>query len=214
MGSQPSRANRSSGIRANDDVLRAGRRRRCLLRLVLERRSPDAAAKDVAAARRRSGWRTIDAPASADPLRSGVDRSHARAARLWRAACLRLRAERACLRRTQLLLGDHRSGPAIPARPHRRNAGRQRRNQGEAMTVLTGAKEDRADIARAFADPARLVVVSFCAAWCDTRNEFRASFERLAQARPQMAFVWLDIEDDAAFAGDVDVENFPTLAVY
>jgi len=82
------------------------------------------------------------------------------------------------------------------------------------MTVLTGAKEDRADIARAFADPARLVVVSFCAAWCDTCNEFRASFERLAQARPQIAFVWLDIEDDAAVAGDVDVENFPTLAVY
>ena len=82
------------------------------------------------------------------------------------------------------------------------------------MTVLTATKEGRADIARAFADPARLVVVSFCAAWCDTCNEFRASFERLAQARPQMAFVWLDIEDDAAVAGDVDVENFPTLAVY
>ena len=29
-----------------------------------------------------------------------------------------------------------------------------------------------------------------------------------------MAFVWLDIEDDAAIAGDIDVENFPTLAVY
>jgi thioredoxin 1 len=82
------------------------------------------------------------------------------------------------------------------------------------MTVLTAAQEDRADIARAFADPACLVVVSFCAAWCDTCSEFRASYERLAQARPNVAFVWLDIEDDAAIAGDVDVENFPTLAVY
>jgi thioredoxin 1 len=82
------------------------------------------------------------------------------------------------------------------------------------MTVLTAAQQDRADIARAFADPARLVVVSFCAAWCDTCSEFRASYERLAQARPHVAFVWLDIEDDAAIAGDVDVENFPTLAVY
>jgi thioredoxin 1 len=82
------------------------------------------------------------------------------------------------------------------------------------MTVLTAAPEHRADVARAFADRARLVVVSFCAAWCDTCGEFRAAYERVAQARPQIAFVWLDIEDDAAIAGDVDVENFPTLAVY
>ena len=82
------------------------------------------------------------------------------------------------------------------------------------MTVLTAEQEDRADIARAFADPARVVVVSFCAAWCDTCGEFRAAYERLAQARPQMTFVWIDIEDDAAIAGDIDVENFPTLAVY
>ena len=26
--------------------------------------------------------------------------------------------------------------------------------------------------------------------------------------------MWLDIEDDAAIAGDIDVENFPTLAVF
>jgi thioredoxin 1 len=82
------------------------------------------------------------------------------------------------------------------------------------MTVLTAAPEHRADVARAFADRARLVVVSFCAAWCDTCGEFRAAYERVAQARPQIAFVWLDIEDDAAIAGDVDVENFPTLAIY
>lgn len=82
------------------------------------------------------------------------------------------------------------------------------------MTVLTAAPEHRGHIARAFADPARVVVVSLCAEWCDTCSEFRATCERLARARPQIAFVWLDIEDDAAIAGDVDVENFPTLAVY
>ncbi|MDQ2917250.1 MAG: thioredoxin family protein [Casimicrobiaceae bacterium] len=82
------------------------------------------------------------------------------------------------------------------------------------MTVLTSAPEDRGDISRALADPARLVVMSFCAAWCDTCTQFRATCERLAQARPQITFVWLDIEDDAAITGDVDVENFPTLAVY
>jgi thioredoxin reductase (NADPH) len=83
----------------------------------------------------------------------------------------------------------------------------------ESMPVLTPAA-DRAGIADAFADPQRLVVVSFCAAWCETCNEFRAGYERLAKARPHAAFVWIDIEDDAAWAGDVDVENFPTLAVY
>ena len=32
--------------------------------------------------------------------------------------------------------------------------------------------------------------------------------------RPAMLFVWLDIEDDHALAGQIDVENFPTLAIY
>jgi thioredoxin 1 len=83
-----------------------------------------------------------------------------------------------------------------------------------AMTVLTARDCDRETILQAFADPARLVVVSLCAAWCDTCTQFRAACERLAQARPHATFVWLDIEDDAAIAGDVDVENFPTLAIY
>jgi thioredoxin reductase (NADPH) len=83
-----------------------------------------------------------------------------------------------------------------------------------AMMVLTTRDRDREAILQAFADPARLVVVSLCAAWCDTCTQFRGAFERLAQARPHAAFVWLDIEDDAAIAGDVDVENFPTLAIY
>jgi len=83
----------------------------------------------------------------------------------------------------------------------------------EPMKVLLPAV-DRAAIADAFADAQRLVVVSFCAAWCDTCNEFRAGYERLASRRPHAAFVWIDIEDDAEWAGDIDVENFPKLAVY
>ncbi|HWZ72893.1 MAG TPA: thioredoxin family protein [Casimicrobiaceae bacterium] len=59
-----------------------------------------------------------------------------------------------------------------------------------------------------------LLVVCLCAAWCDTCNEFRAAFERIAEARPQMLFLWLDIEDDAELVGETDVENFPTLAIY
>jgi thioredoxin 1 len=59
-----------------------------------------------------------------------------------------------------------------------------------------------------------LVVVCLCAAWCDTCTAFRASFERIAEARPRELFVWLDVEDDSAICGDIDIENFPTLAVY
>lgn len=61
---------------------------------------------------------------------------------------------------------------------------------------------------------ASLVVVCFCAAWCDTCGAFREAFERIAGARPGEIFVWLDIEDDSAICGDIDIENFPTLAVY
>jgi len=59
-----------------------------------------------------------------------------------------------------------------------------------------------------------LTVVCFCAAWCDTCGAFRESFERIAGARPREMFIWLDIEDDSAICGDIDIENFPTLAVY
>ena len=82
------------------------------------------------------------------------------------------------------------------------------------MPVLTTSPDERARVTDAFADPSQLIVVSLCAAWCDTCTEFRASLERIAEARPQMRFVWLDIEDDSALAGDIDVENFPTLAIY
>ena len=82
------------------------------------------------------------------------------------------------------------------------------------MTVLTTSAADRDSLARSLTEAPQLVVVSLCAAWCDTCNEFRAALDRIASARPQCAFVWLDIEDDAGIAGDIDVENFPTLAVF
>ena len=82
------------------------------------------------------------------------------------------------------------------------------------MTVLTTSTADRAALARSLAGAPQLVIVSLCAAWCDTCNEFRAAFARIASVRPQCAFAWLDIEDDADIAGDIDVENFPTLAVF
>ena len=82
------------------------------------------------------------------------------------------------------------------------------------MTVLTTAASAHDSVATAFADPQRLTVVSLCADWCDTCKEFRSAFEAIADARPHVTFVWIDIEDDSAVAGDIDVENFPTLAIY
>lgn len=58
------------------------------------------------------------------------------------------------------------------------------------------------------------MVVALCAAWCDTCRTFWPSFERLADARGSTLFVWLDIEDDCAVVGDIDVENFPSFAVF
>ncbi len=72
----------------------------------------------------------------------------------------------------------------------------------DRSTVVSGCGEDR------------VVVVALCAAWCDSCTEFRATFERIAATRPDTLFVWLNIEDDAAICGDIDVENFPTPAIY
>lgn len=61
---------------------------------------------------------------------------------------------------------------------------------------------------------AALVVVVFCAQWCGTCREFRPVLERIARTRPQVVFAWADIEEDAELVGDIDVENFPSLAVF
>jgi thioredoxin reductase (NADPH) len=84
----------------------------------------------------------------------------------------------------------------------------------EANPVLGTTEGDRRVIAQRWSEESSLVVVLFCAAWCDMCTEFRASFERLSAARPDAMFVWLDIEDDSEICGDVDVENFPTLAIF
>jgi thioredoxin-like negative regulator of GroEL len=57
-------------------------------------------------------------------------------------------------------------------------------------------------------------VVGLCAAWCGTCREFQDTFKALQQRHPERSFVWLDVEDDAAIAGDIDVENFPSLVVF
>jgi thioredoxin 1 len=56
-------------------------------------------------------------------------------------------------------------------------------------------------------------VACLCAAWCDTCCEYRARFDQLAARFPDLAFIWIDIEDQAEVVGDLDIDNFPTLLV-
>jgi len=61
--------------------------------------------------------------------------------------------------------------------------------------------------------PLEFLVACLCAEWCDTCCDYRGGFEALAAQYPDTDFLWVDIEDDAAWAGDFDVENFPTIVI-
>ncbi len=67
----------------------------------------------------------------------------------------------------------------------------------------------------ASSDTPPLLVACLCAAWCGTCTDYRAVFDRLA-AEPDAAgdrWVWVDIEDDEAVLGAIDVDDFPTLLI-
>lgn len=57
------------------------------------------------------------------------------------------------------------------------------------------------------------LVACLCADWCGTCREYLPGFEAIAEAFPQAAFFWVDIESHADWADEVDVDNFPTLFV-
>jgi thioredoxin 1 len=82
------------------------------------------------------------------------------------------------------------------------------------MPVLTTRDSDAAALLELLDRNAGLLVVCLCAAWCDACREFGKTFERLAARQRNAGLVWLDIEDDSALVGDIEIENFPTLAVY
>lgn len=64
-------------------------------------------------------------------------------------------------------------------------------------------------------DPAsaEFLVACLCAGWCGTCRDYRAVFDALQTRFPEAALVWVDIENDADWIGDIDVENFPTIVV-
>jgi thioredoxin 1 len=59
-----------------------------------------------------------------------------------------------------------------------------------------------------------LLVGCLCAAWCRTCDDYRPTFDALAaEFDGKVRFNWVDIEDDEAALGDVDVVDFPTLLI-
>lgn len=59
----------------------------------------------------------------------------------------------------------------------------------------------------------RALVVCYCAAWCDTCEEYRRALQALAVRRTDVTFVWVDIEEYPELLDDEDVDNFPTILV-
>jgi thiol-disulfide isomerase/thioredoxin len=58
------------------------------------------------------------------------------------------------------------------------------------------------------------LVACLCAAWCRTCDDYRPTFDALAQTFAHEArFVWVDIEDDEDALGGIDVVDFPTLLI-
>lgn len=76
-------------------------------------------------------------------------------------------------------------------------------------TYLPGSKI----LAQRLSQPDPVVVLCFCAAWCDTCKQYQPKFEKLAQQHGQASFVWIDIEEHPLLLGEEDVENFPTIAI-
>ncbi|MFT4171707.1 MAG: thioredoxin family protein [Rhodocyclaceae bacterium] len=60
---------------------------------------------------------------------------------------------------------------------------------------------------------AEFLVTCLCAQWCGSCREYQPAFEALAGGRPNVAYAWVDVEDEPEIAGDVDVDNFPTLVI-
>jgi thioredoxin reductase (NADPH) len=74
--------------------------------------------------------------------------------------------------------------------------------------------EDRARLRARHGGAPHVVAAFMCAAWCTACREFEPLAAALAEKLPEHSWVWIDIEDDAALVGDVDIETFPTVAVY
>ena len=57
------------------------------------------------------------------------------------------------------------------------------------------------------------LVACLCAQWCGSCRDYRPAFEALVVKFPDVRFAWVDVEDEPEVAGDIDIENFPTLVI-
>lgn len=56
-------------------------------------------------------------------------------------------------------------------------------------------------------------VICLCAAWCGVCRDWQPAFRELARSQPAVRFAWVDVEDEDAAMGEVEVDTFPTLLV-
>jgi len=82
------------------------------------------------------------------------------------------------------------------------------------VRLLTIRREDAGALGEALKRNDGLLVICLCAAWCYVCNDFQPVVARMALADGANRYLWLDIEDDAALADDIEIDNFPTFAVY
>ena len=64
-----------------------------------------------------------------------------------------------------------------------------------------------------FSETAPLQVACLCAQWCGTCQEYAPLFASLQQVFPEVAFRWIDIEDEADLVDPIEVDNFPSILI-
>jgi thioredoxin-like negative regulator of GroEL len=63
--------------------------------------------------------------------------------------------------------------------------------------------------------PARqLQLACLCAAWCRVCDDYASTIKTVVAEFDGIGLRWIDIEDDAALIGELDVETFPTLLLH
>lgn len=60
---------------------------------------------------------------------------------------------------------------------------------------------------------AAFLVACLCAQWCGSCRDYRVDFDAFAARFPDVQCAWVDVEDEPEIAGDIDIENFPTLVI-
>jgi thioredoxin 1 len=56
-------------------------------------------------------------------------------------------------------------------------------------------------------------VYCLCAAWCGTCKEYAPLFESLGASFPDIAFHWIDVEDEADVVDPLEIDNFPSILI-